>query len=684
MILLDTGTVNARAFSSLVQFARQLSAAGLPVVIDETTAPTDLDRTQKYEAAPFLTDVDLDRVDHVLIAGAQDISPQVQEKFYNRHIKPDTRITAMGYFETAQSLIGAQSKLAYVLGREPEMFDLAGFQNRPLLTPGHAPQMYTPMPDRAQHPKPGILIYVPKKLLKRHHWLSQLERLATQADFSCSVITEAQGKDRIRRSNFSSIPVFSYGEMAPDTLAQLADIAIFFGENIPGERMAALALNLWGAGGTVVDCTTRGAFAATGAPAIRGPGDIIGLDGFLSASILPNLTSIGTELQSNTWLQAHSLDRLLDALGIHKPDPTPQTEPPRTLFVPTNGVGLGHAQRCSLIAEAMGPPDQLGFAAFPSCLPMLQGRGFDCLPLVSKSDQHVDPYANDLLTYLRLRQATGPQDHLVFDGGYVFDSIYRTILENRLRATWIRRGLWQPGQLDQTPLERERAFHQVIVPQEAFDELNSDYSFGEHIHRVGPIVRQSRQNKSTRTALRDTLARQFGHSVEKLVVTLLGGGVAADRSTQLQNLAAQFSEHPNCLHLIVVWPNARVSASLFGWPNTQVVRTMRALELCQASDFVISAAGYNSFHELLYHGVPTVFIPQMASYMDDQNRRSQAAADRGLAATVPADELLTLRQAVNDFLTGNRPAEIQAALRATQLPETGTQAAADLIKGGTP
>jgi len=76
---------------------------------------------------------------------------------------------------------------------------------------------------------------------------------------------------------------------------------------------------------------------------------------------------------------------------------------------------------------------------------MISHKGFACTPLVQKSELHAAENTNHLVNYLRLRRTFNDGDRLVFDGGHVFDSVYRTIMEKSLSATWIRRGLWQSG-----------------------------------------------------------------------------------------------------------------------------------------------------------------------------------------------------------------------------------------------
>ena len=303
------------------------------------------------------------------------------------------------------------------------------------------------------------------------------------------------------------------------------------------------------------------------------------------------------------------------------------------------------------------------------------------MPLVQKSEQRSEPFANDLVNYLRLQRALRVGDRLVFDGGFVFDSIYRTIMEKSLNATWVRRGLWRAGQITDTSLDREKVFDQVIIPSEAFDELNAVYSFGNHVHHVGPIIQQSERTSKDSKKLRKQLKTLFDRDFDELVVTMLGSGVAADRSAQLQTLCTILERRANYLHLVVVWPSSKVAAGIFGWTNTQVAKTKNALALCQSADFVISAVGYNSYHEILYHGIPAILVPQTAPYMDDQERRARAASDRGLAETVLANEFLLLEREVSAFLDDGKAATIRKALKATTFVVRGNKAAAEIIEG---
>jgi UDP-N-acetylglucosamine:LPS N-acetylglucosamine transferase len=228
-------------------------------------------------------------------------------------------------------------------------------------------------------------------------------------------------------------------------------------------------------------------------------------------------------------------------------------------------------------------------------------------------------------------------------------------------------------------LEREKIFHRVIVPLEVFEELNDQYSAGTQVRAVNPIVQRLRMTVEQRERLRREIGEHFGVEFRHLAVTMLGGGVSADRSAQTAAVCALMAKRPDTLHLAVVWPTATIEPGTFNWPNTRVVKTHHASPLVAASDLYISAVGYNSFHEVIYNRVPTVFMAQMSAEQDDQHRRAMAAVARGLADIVAPTEMLSLRAKVIDFLDGGRSGELRDRLGGLDLPVPGNEEAARVV-----
>lgn len=684
MILVEAGTRDEQGFDTRLVFTELLRRAGLMAGIDDSTLPESLHRSQKYEAVEVLVSLDDIEPAGVVLLDAQNATDAMLSKLRGYKLGADRPVVAIGRFETRQQRIGTQAKIAFAAGTEPELLDLKDIQPSTLLAGVPLPLFATATERAFEQDRPRVLVYVPGDMTEELDFEAKVSMLGAMRDFDVAILTSAKAKDALQSMPRTTMPIYSYAELSPRSFADLAEIAVVLGDGSPGQRMAQLGAEIIGAGGILIDGTQAGCLSQCPAPVVRGPSRLSELPGFLEGEILPRKNAIQAEVRSSQWRRTNDLSHLIARFpAAFRPDPSRARKTPalqRTMFLPTNGVGLGHSQRCSLIAAQMPEKANVSFAAFPSCIDLVEQQQFPCRPLVQKSEAHVDSYANDIVNYKRLRRALAPGDRLVFDGVYVFDSIYRTILERDLEAIWIRRGLWRANQTNQTALAREHVFQRVVVPREAFDELNQHYSFGENIHHVGPIVRLPEAGSVDTT--RKAVSRELGVTFSRLVVSMLGGGVAADRGPQLQTICAALEGQNDLLHLVVVWPNAKVAPELTLWKNTRVVRALDALRLAKAADFVVTAVGYNSFHEVLYHRIPAIFIPQTAPYMDDQERRALAATERGLAEIVLPDELLMLDRKITAFLESGRAEGLREQLAALDLPEPGNLAAAQIIAGG--
>jgi UDP-N-acetylglucosamine:LPS N-acetylglucosamine transferase len=69
-------------------------------------------------------------------------------------------------------------------------------------------------------------------------------------------------------------------------------------------------------------------------------------------------------------------------------------------------------------------------------------------------------------------------------------------------------------------------------------------------------------------------------------------------------------------------------------PGAHVVRVYPISRYLRGFDLVVSASGYNSFHELIAFGIPAVFVPNRETALDDQVSRARFAAAAGAALIV--------------------------------------------------
>lgn len=702
MLFCETAVSGRAEAEDLAIFASQLAALGLPARVAVTSVPENPGRNLQFDLAPRLADGGLGPGVGLALLAADRLTDDALVRLRRLADGAEIACHAFGCFSRRQTALGVRARLAYVFGREPELFDVSpadpearrpgpvfGVPRRPAAAPLAA----------ASGLPPRLLLVGPN--LQDPAQAASLSALALRTAFRTAVLTDARSKQEWMAQHGSGIPVYQYGEILPIAVTERADICVLFGGIANSYRLQIIVANLLVSGVALLDGTAAHVLARDSDAFIPAPTGLPELDGFLNAEILPNLVRIGDHVRTSraaAEAAAAPVAAFLGAVHAAPPPASPiQAGPPPSalraagpphpatpsaiVFMPTNGVGLGHAQRCALIAGALDPgrPRPV-FAAFPSCTRLIRSHGFDVMPLLGRSQLHAQSHEHDLGNYLRLRALTSGARTLVFDGGYVFDSVYRTVLEQGVNGIWIRRGLWQAGQDNSIALDREKAFDRVIVPTEAFDELNAAYSRGDHLHAVGPVVQQVALPPTARSDLRDRLAERYGRNFGRLVVSLLGAGVAADRSMQIQALCGMVERRSDTLHLVVAWPTAALEPAWFGWRNSRVVRTQHAAVLAAAADLAITAAGYNSFHEALYNRVPAIFIPQTGAFMDDQRARARAARDRELAAMVEASELMTLERQVIRYLDGGEAEAVRARLAAAELPEPGTVRAARLIE----
>lgn len=687
MLVCETAGTELQDIEDLAVLVSQLVALGVDARVHVAALPAELPRNAQFDLAPHLFDDAPAPDDRIVLVAAQRLG---DERLLSlRHLAGDLprRVTAIGTFANRQSVIGTQAKLSYVFGADPEIIDLGAASSREAGMRNGLPVFGVPV--RRQRKRPGLLVVAPN--LNDPAEARALQALALSSRFDLAILTDGSRKRAWIESHGLAIPVFHFGEVLPVALAQRVDICAAFSALPTSYRGQSLFAHLLVSGAALLDGTAGHRLAAECESWIPAPPDIASLGAFLEDRILPNLGVIAAQRGGSSATARLSPAPLLERLGAvpvqaAPPRPAPQKRPDMEMarpvvFMPTNGIGLGHAQRCSQIARELDRERaEPVFAAFPGCMGLVKSRGFDVMPLVSRSPAHARTYQNDLVNYLRLRALAKDAGALVFDGGYVFDSVYRTVLETGVPGVWIRRGLWQAGQDNTVALDREKAFTRVIVPGEAFPELERNYSRGGHLHAVGPIVPPRHAGSEARASMRARLAEHFDRPFERLVVSLLGAGVAADRSAQIQTLAGMMERRPDVLHLVVVWPASVLQPGWFGWSNTRIVKTYHAGLLAGAADLLVAAAGYNTFLEVLYNRLPTIFIPQMGHFMDDQRARAQAAAERGLAAHVEPSELVLLDRLVERYLAGGEAEVVRARLAAAELPAPGNADAARLIE----
>lgn len=679
MIVVQPSKADTRGLEEALIFASQLAAAGFEIAMSRDLFAGSHPASIKYASVPFARDLSDTEIGAMLIIGAEAAGEDATLALRRYNFSDDAAVIVFGRFANRQEEIGARTRYTYVTNQPPHIVnledtkDLAGGKTA---CPAYGIEV-TAKKIRDDDLLPVSILSAD---LEMPAALSALQAMQSSRQIKPIIAVSGKSKTVWLDRAGTGHPIYQYSEIAPAVFSQFAQIVVATSDPKKISWANCVVNNAIVSGDIVIDATPDQALVNAGLGVIQGPSQLEQLNAYLADIVIPNLPALHQEaagIAANTLL---SLPRYMKSLGFEPPARTKKTKATKSSvwFMPTNGIGLGHAQRCCLVADELGEPSASKFAAYSSCLPMIRQYGYDAMPLIPTSLLHEDRFANDLVNYYRLRNGMAKGDTLVFDGGYIYDSVMHAVLSGDLNAIWIRRGLWTPGQNNRVPLDREKIFRRVISPQEALESLNAPLSNGSHVFEVGPIV-QRFDDPDLKAKVRKNLQSHFGQTFKTLSVTMLGGGVAADLSAHLQAACSEFERRSDHLNLIVNWPGAVINPALYGWENSHVVSSRNAGLLAFASDFIVSAVGYNSFHEALYNKVPAIFVPQTASFMDDQAARAEAAAELGLARHVAADRPGDLVREIAGFFDRDRISQLSASLADAELPEPGNVRAAELI-----
>lgn len=310
---------------------------------------------------------------------------------------------------------------------------------------------------------------------------------------------------------------------------------------------------------------------------------------------------------------------------------------PLVLLVSSNGAGMGHLTRLLAYGRHLGVEptafDRVRPAgARPYVLSLSQAAPlvarfdipFEYLPSAGSTGMRAASWRRmfqDRLseTLCRLRP-----DVVVFDGTHPYSGMERAREEApAARWVWSRRAMWRPGRnVDQ--LSKSDWFDVVLEPGDLAEAADRGATVGEPARRVGPVTFIDRDDLVDRDQARADLGLP---SSGPLALVSLGAGNINDTSGDLGAVVAALGR----LGVGVCVTHSEIALRAPDVTNVYEVRRFPLATHLRAFDLAVSAAGYNSFHELLRLGVPSLFIPNTQTSLDDQQARARHAHAHGWA-----------------------------------------------------
>jgi UDP-N-acetylglucosamine--N-acetylmuramyl-(pentapeptide) pyrophosphoryl-undecaprenol N-acetylglucosamine transferase len=176
-------------------------------------------------------------------------------------------------------------------------------------------------------------------------------------------------------------------------------------------------------------------------------------------------------------------------------------------------------------------------------------------------------------------------------------------------------------------------YDRILLPEEAGQpprEILPEIS--AKTKRVGPITLRSYEEMRPRADAR----KRLGIEGDELAIFLsAGGGGDPNAEKVLLSVIETLRSLSNIF--LIVGGGPLYKGEIIRGKNITWLSGFFASEDFLGLDLGISAAGYNSFHELLHAGVPTIFYSQ-EKIADEQFRRVEAASQAGAAFSLPVSE----------------------------------------------
>ena len=328
------------------------------------------------------------------------------------------------------------------------------------------------------------------------------------------------------------------------------------------------------------------------------------------------------------------------AAGARMASAPVRTEVGRVLYLTSNGVGMGHLTRSLASARRLDPACRPVVATMSKAFGVVreQGIAVEYIPYFASvgldQERWHDSLEAEISELLRFYRPTV----FVFDGNVPYKGLMAALAEfPEVWKIWQRRGMWRPGAGD-AAVDREAGFDAVIEP----GEIAAAMDRGITTQRRGRVlsVPPVRLLDEPELMPRDAARAVLGLDPERPAVLLLPGSGNNFRNGGLFRLAhgalRRDAAGPEVQVVLGEWRNSAAPLDL----PADVIRlnTYPISRFLNAFDFAVAMAGYNTYHENIMAGLPTLFVSNDNPQQDEQWLRADYGALRGLCLAARSDD----------------------------------------------
>lgn len=321
------------------------------------------------------------------------------------------------------------------------------------------------------------------------------------------------------------------------------------------------------------------------------------------------------------------------------------TGPPaaRVMMLSSNGAGLGHLTRLMSIARRLPGDLQTVIATQSYAASVVERSGYltEYIPSAHYLGVPAARWNEFLHDRLRALLEIHQPEVVAVDGTVPYNGLLSAIAEHpEVTWVWVRRAMWKKDQ-GQRWIERGKAFDLILEPGEFAGavDVGPTVAMRHEVKTVGPITFLDESELLDADAARLAL----GLDEQPTALLQLGAGNINDISSPIARISRYLMDRG---YRIALAQSPIATKPITPPPGALVASLYPLSRYIRAFDLVVSAAGYNSFHELLGFGVPSVFIPNPQTALDDQVARVRYAAEQGASLALYDPESVSEVEAV--------------------------------------
>ncbi|MEC8720880.1 MAG: hypothetical protein VXX50_00460 [Candidatus Thermoplasmatota archaeon] len=302
--------------------------------------------------------------------------------------------------------------------------------------------------------------------------------------------------------------------------------------------------------------------------------------------------------------------------------------PERSIVLfPTNGVGFGHFTRMYGLARRLRRLDPdleiIFFTTQPTLhLPYLDG--FPTYHLAGpKKFKGMESEAWNAMVQemLTLVLETHRPQTFVFDGAFPYRGMLDALDTIAVpQKVWLRRAMFRKG--SSIPVDSIGKFDLIVHPEDAVPLPPSEIDHGVEVLTVPPMTLIDSDEMWSREDARNRLGVPQN---ARVAYVQLGAGRINEIDSDVRQVTDALLAYED-IHVVL-------GESLLGdrlrinLERVHLIRDYPNALFFNAFDVSVQAGGYNSFHEMRKLGIPTLFLPNMNTGMDDQLARCKVAED---------------------------------------------------------